>query len=416
MRGKKTIFWGCWVIVLGMCWGITAEANMYNDATGNMGIGTTAPNAELQIVGVIAANNLDDNLAYRSCLRYVSATQVQVLAGTTIKIGTKIFYLSEDQTLTWTDIDTGSEEGGKDYHIFAYDNSGTLVFKIHKSTAYNDHIDIYGEDAGGLTYPSGYTSANSKVIGGFHNNATDTSATAGDILQYSVWDRKNRPSCPDPRGMVKSKTKQVWYDIYLASAWDDGTVVTSMPGNDPYNTVSRRVRSVYQSTVWDTMTWYYAQQRGHNSGKRLLMYDEFSEMATGTPETTNITGSADPVTTGGHVDTGAVRIVSAIGAEDCAGVYWQWGRELYTRDDSGAAWAWVANTGGKGSIYHYHDYDPVAPLFGGRWDYGAYCGSRCLRTGTSGTRTPAVGRGLPVTLCNLKTENLFSVWGVEHRA
>ena len=336
------------------------------DTNGNVGIGTTSPNAKLQVDGILTADNISDNLLYRSCLRHVSATSVKILAGTIIKIGSRIFNVASDTALTWSDIDTGAEEGGKDYHIFSYDNSGTLVFKIHKTTAYNDYIDTDTQDAGGLTYPAGYDSTNSIVLGGFHNNATDTSATAGDILQYSVWDRKNRPSCPDPRGMVKSKFKKVWYDIYLASAWNVGTP-DSNPGSNPYNQPTYKVRSVYQATIWDTMTWYYTQARGHNSGKRLLMYDEFIDMATGTPEQVNITGSADPGTTGGHIATNSARIVSSIGAEDSAGVLWQWGRQLYMRDAEGAAWAWAANTGGYGSIYHYHTYDPVAPRFGGGW-------------------------------------------------
>lgn len=332
-----------------------------------------------QIVSVpYAYKALDENLSYRSCLRYVSATQVKVLAGTIIDIAGARFEVAADTTLAWADLDTGAEEGGKDYHIFALNNAGTLVFKIHKTTAYNDYIDINGEDAGGLTYPTGYTSATAKVIGGFHNNATNVSAGAGDILQYSVWNRKNRPACPDPRGMVKSKYRNVWYDIYLASAWDAATQVTTMPGSDPYNQPTYKVRSVYQGTIWDTMTWYFAQQRGHNSGKRLLSYDEFMDMATGTPEGVNITGSADPVTTGGHISTGSVRMVSAIGAEDAAGVLWQWGNGLYYRADGTLGWGWVGNTGGYGSIYHYAQYDPIAPGFGGYWVYAADAGSRSL--------------------------------------
>jgi len=41
-------------------------------------------------------------------------------------------------------------------------------------------------------------------------------------------------------------------------------------------------------------------------------------------EETNITGSTDPVTTGGHSDTGARRMISNIGCEDCAGALNQW--------------------------------------------------------------------------------------------
>lgn len=51
MRGKMTIFWGFGVIVLGMLWGITARANMYDDANGNIGLGTTAPAHKLEVLG-----------------------------------------------------------------------------------------------------------------------------------------------------------------------------------------------------------------------------------------------------------------------------------------------------------------------------------------------------------------------------
>ena len=48
----------------------------------------------------------------------------------------------------------------------------------------------------------------------------------------------------------------------------------------------------------------------------------------GTPQKTNISGSADPNTTGGHVDTNGVRIVSNSGIEDLCGVMWQWTRNI----------------------------------------------------------------------------------------
>jgi hypothetical protein len=114
-------------------------------------------------------------------------------------------------------------------------------------------------------------------------------------------------------------------------------------------------------------------------GKRLLGDDEFQAIAAGSNEETNITGSADPVTTGGHVDTSSRRMVSNIGVEDCAGALWQWLRTASVRLDDGTAGIWIDLTGAKGSFYTFgtNGYANTQLLAGGRWDSGAYCGSRC---------------------------------------
>jgi hypothetical protein len=65
----------------------------------------------------------------------------------------------------------------------------------------------------------------------------------------------------------------------------------------------------------------------------MLRDREFQAIAAGGNEGTNITGSSDPVTTGGHVDTAARRMISNIGCEDCAGVEDQWLDEQSFRCD-----------------------------------------------------------------------------------
>jgi len=59
-------------------------------------------------------------------------------------------------------------------------------------------------------------------------------------------------------------------------------------------------------------------------GKEFLTDEEFQVAAAGSNEQTNITGGANPVTTGGHVDTASRRMVSRYGLEDCCGAFWQW--------------------------------------------------------------------------------------------
>jgi len=69
-------------------------------------------------------------------------------------------------------------------------------------------------------------------------------------------------------------------------------------------------------------------------GKKLLDDTEFQLAAEGSNMQTNIVGNADPVTTGGHVDTAGRRMISNIGLEDCCGAMWQWLLDQSYRWDS----------------------------------------------------------------------------------
>ena len=50
-----------------------------------------------------------------------------------------------------------------------------------------------------------------------------------------------------------------------------------------------------------------------------MFRDEFQVVAKGSNECTNISGSRDYGTTGGHVDTNNQRMISHYGLEDCCG-------------------------------------------------------------------------------------------------
>jgi hypothetical protein len=157
--------------------------------------------------------------------------------------------------------------------------------------------------------PAGYTAANSRRIGGFHGLCVAVGAigghpltnfVAGDILPASVWDEIHRPIC-EPEGMVFSEGANVWVDVYLPSG------------------VGAATASVFGAVISDNRVWLDFVDDGGAVRKRLLWDPEFQMIAFGSNEETNIAGGADPVTTGGHSDTAARRMISNIGCEDCCG-------------------------------------------------------------------------------------------------
>jgi hypothetical protein len=160
---------------------------------------------------------------------------------------------------------------------------------------------------------------------------------------------------------------KLWADIYLAS-----------------NTII--LESSYGGTIVDGASnpdyhWYNFVERFAEIEKRLPTQAEFMALAIGSNEETNISGSADPGTTGGHTDTASRRMISNIGCEDCAGAQWQWCNET---GSNGAAASWAVqdtasdgttfdgvNSIGRGQGYAV----PNRGIVGGDWSEGAKCGS-----------------------------------------
>ena len=216
--------------------------------------------------------------------------------------------------------------------------------------------------------PIGHTTVNSLKIGGFHCVCVSvgtisghrlTGFVAGDILPDSVWDLMHRPSCA-PSGMVYSQEAGIWVDIYLQSGTGANTA------------------SVYGGTITHTRNWMDFVDDLAAVSKRLLSDPEFQVIASGSNEQTNIAGSANPITTGGHIDTAGRRMISNIGCEDCCGVLWQWtGEQSYATDSATFAFSMFELPGGKGSIYKQDgNIGDVKLLAGGDWSNGTACGSR----------------------------------------
>lgn len=220
-------------------------------------------------------------------------------------------------TQTPVDYATAANRAGKDFYIYACQPASGSVPILIISAA--------------TTFPSGYTADNSRKIGGFHCECTNvgtisshalTGYLAGDILPRSCWDLNHRSSGLQTGMVWAGKTDfdsinlaPIWTMIYLASG--TGTSTTSVNGG----------------TISDTRDWMSFVDDFDSIGCRMLEDDEFQAIAAGSNEETNIAGSADPVTTGGHSDTAGRRMISNIGCEDCCGAMWQWLRTQSFRCD-----------------------------------------------------------------------------------
>ena len=222
-----------------------------------------------------------------------------------------------------------------------------------------------------FTAPSGYTTSNSRRIGGFHyapgGNATGTSGgdTTPAINAYSLWDLKWRPACTDPRGMALV-SDGFWCDIYLLNTdpGANGTSkynVTIADGSSP-----PKIPTAFGgngSTAYSSLNWWEAEEVLRAYGKAPLTYDEFSAAMYGTTEAS-----------GSGTDPGSTILRNAYtskwGIMLATGNMWIWGANF---GGGAAAASWTANTGGRGSTYQMEN----AVLFGGYWSNGSNCGSRC---------------------------------------
>jgi hypothetical protein len=265
------------------------------------------------------------------------------------------------------DLDTGSLAAGTDYYVYACTDGTTLSFKVSANS----------------TNPTGFDAAHSRKIGGFHTLCVAVGTIAGhalsgyaqkDILPASIWDLKHRAKNLVNVGLVYDSKIQKWVDIYLASG--TGANTTSVNGG----------------TISDARNWMDFVDDGLAVGKRLLTDTEFTSIATGSNEETNITGGADPGTTSGHVDIAGRRMISNIGCEDCCGVVWQWlqdqayfcygTKEYYGKlpGGKGSSYGQFAANPGAFEVDNNYSGGDVKLIAGSSWSDAAGAGSRSRST------------------------------------
>ena len=294
------------------------------------------------------------------------------------KLGTEecLYSNSADDEFNVIDkLDTGSSlTAGKDYCVY--------LKKLAASTTGFDFVVSLNS-----TYPTGYTADEVYKIGGFHTlclGVTSSNAPAlktgsfwaahpaidyatGDIIPNSVWCLTHRP-ISEPNGMVYVDRRGKWFDIYLQSGTFSGTA------------------SVFGGTTTDTRQPILHQYDLLCVFKEMMDDEDFMTAMEGSNQGTNIAGSADPVTTGGHTDTAGKRMISGYYLEDGCGALWQWLKE--TGFNGNQNWtSYGTNADQRGQTYGM----PYVLLAGGGWDDGSYCGSWCRACSSPRSRVFASG-------------------------
>ncbi len=241
-----------------------------------------------------------------------SQTELAIAAKTYVLLsqGSRHRMVSFDEAYTFSlasILDTGVVQAAKDYSLYLVED-GPVIASLNS------------------TFPAGYDADTSRKIGGLHTLCANAGVIAGHplsgyvagaILPQSVWCLNQKPKYASPAGMAFDPLSNLWWDIYLQSSTGATTA------------------SAYGAVITDTRTWPDFVADLAAVGKRLPFDWEFQAAAKGSNGRTNIAGSADPVTTGGHSDTAGRRMISNIGLEDMCGAMWQWLQDQGYRFDIG---------------------------------------------------------------------------------
>ena len=224
-----------------------------------------------------------------------------------------------------------------------------------------------------FTAPSGYTVANSRLIGGFHYGlvASGTTVAGGSfnsagsvqtggmvwtqpdvdkiagINEYSLWDLKWRANVSDLRaqkGFVLTDAG-TWVAIYFAGTDTDTNGLSRNNVAVASGTVLPKIPTTMGGNgtlTYADYTWWRASEHARAYGARLLTDAEANIAFFGVTENQSLGGAASTI----PLTTRQAGYTSKYGVEQATGHHWVWG------DDSsgGTPAAYVAN-GGRGQSY-----------------------------------------------------------------
>ncbi|MBI3584182.1 MAG: SUMF1/EgtB/PvdO family nonheme iron enzyme [Nitrospinae bacterium] len=269
-----------------------------------------------------------------------------------------------------TTLDTGVLTLGINYYIYLCDNgtdNGLLLISANS------------------TAPSGYTTTNSRRIGGFHygrkrNSITVADVTSGVVVPNSVWDLCHKPRC-SPEGMVYLGNG-VWVDIYLSSV-DEAITFAAGSGSPILTGTAKSIYNAIPLTGTEGLSGYNFIEMARRSGKRLPTHAEWLQIAHGSPQGNNgdNVNAWSATTNTGRQNTGYVaNAISLLNVVDCVGNVWEWIDCFIIRPDGTVGWNYYDVMPGMnaGQLYMYSNIELVMLLAGGDWSSGVIAGSRCV--------------------------------------
>lgn len=266
----------------------------------------------------------------------------------TVNIDSKGFYLPSQITLdlsqatTWdtqspTDYTVATNRAGEDFYIYACEpaSGSTPVILVSANS----------------TVPVGYTSSNSRKIGGFHcfclSMSTPQTWSTGLTVRIGTtvvpttangyWYRATvagttssttQPTWPTTVGSTVSDNGITWFceivhplagfvtgDILPASIWDLQHYSRGQQAGHVWNAKNNRWEAIYMQSGTQTTTasvsggtvvvshnWMDFVDDLAQVNEQMFTDREFQNAALGSNEMTNIAGSVSPVITGGHYD------------------------------------------------------------------------------------------------------------------
>ena len=247
-----------------------------------------------------------------------------------------------------------------------------------------------------FTAPTGYTTANSRLIGGFHYGlvapgttvASGSFATSGTgmiwtqtdvdriagINEFSFWDLKWRTTSNDPsyrgqKGFAYSPDAGCWVAIYYCSTDHIADGLSKAGTNIASGTVLPKIPLAFGGNgtiTYAAPSWWSFNEIVRAYGCRLSLESEFVVWAFGVTEnqTIDAVASTYPTTQRNPGYT------SKYGIEQATGHHWTWGLE----NGGAAGTAWANTNGGRGQSYNNNG---TKGLFSGVRTNGANSGSRC---------------------------------------
>jgi len=290
-------------------------------------------------------------------------------------------FLNNDETITaTTDKSTGTGVYFGRFHTLCVDaGTMTMISPASPSSGISVGDKFLVKPYNQETDPDFYSFYNRTVSAVSAGTPYDVITTdhplsgylAGDILPESIMCLSFRAKSLFEDAMVYDVVNDIFVDVYLQS----GTGLNTRSAYNQTHTVSRHGPNHNRDMM--------------QVGKRLLSDAEFYSCAIGSNEATNITGSSDKTTVGGHVDSASRRMISAIGCEECCGYLWQWLSDI--GPVGGSDWQSFDGRASFGQLYG----SVYGLVSGGCWYTGGNAGS-CARTSSyslSSTDTNTGARG-----------------------